>query len=115
MVVGTLPNTLDAVCLSLNGTHARVFWSTHCIAQCLRSTGLALLSISLLPDKTQTLHKPTSNPAQLFRSVYHIGGVGQAIAATLALWRKVRALQGKVPGNAWGARAYGKCSREQTA
>jgi len=36
-------------------------------------------------------------------SVYHVGGVGQAIAAMLALWRKVRAPKGKVPGNAWGA------------
>lgn len=29
--------------------------------------------------------------------------------------RKVRAPQGKVPGNAWAARADGKCHREQTA
>ena len=29
--------------------------------------------------------------------------------------RKVRAPQGKVPGNAWEARAYGKCHRKQTA
>ncbi len=31
------------------------------------------------------------------------------------LQRKVRAPQGKVPGNAWGARAHGKCNRKQTA
>ena len=30
-------------------------------------------------------------------------------------WRKVRAPQGEVPGNAWGARAYGKCHRKYTA
>lgn len=29
--------------------------------------------------------------------------------------RKVRAPQGKVPGNAWEARAYGKCHRKYTA
>ncbi len=29
--------------------------------------------------------------------------------------RKVRAPQGKVPGNAWGAQAYGKCHRKYTA
>ena len=29
--------------------------------------------------------------------------------------RKVRAPKGRVPGNAWGAEAYGKCRREQTA
>jgi len=29
--------------------------------------------------------------------------------------RKVRAPQGKVPGNTWEAQAYGKCNREQTA
>src|SRR5690606_14707962 len=29
--------------------------------------------------------------------------------------RKVRAPQGTVPGNAWAARADGKCNREQTA
>ena len=29
--------------------------------------------------------------------------------------RKVRAPKGRVPGNAWGAKAYGKCRREQTA
>jgi hypothetical protein len=31
------------------------------------------------------------------------------------MWRKVRASTDKVPGNAWGARAHGKCNREQTA
>ena len=29
--------------------------------------------------------------------------------------RKVRAPQGKVPGNAWAARADGKCHRKYTA
>ncbi len=29
--------------------------------------------------------------------------------------RKVRAPVDKVPGNAWGARAHGKCNREETA
>jgi len=29
--------------------------------------------------------------------------------------RKVRAPQGRVPGNAWGARAHGKCNRKYTA
>ena len=29
--------------------------------------------------------------------------------------RKVRAPQGRVPGNAWEARAYDQCNREQTA
>lgn len=33
----------------------------------------------------------------------------------LLRWRKVRAPKGRVPGNAWGARAYGKCSRKYTA
>ena len=30
-------------------------------------------------------------------------------------WRKVRAQRVEVPGNAWGARAHGKCNRKQTA
>jgi len=30
-------------------------------------------------------------------------------------WRKVRASKGRVPGNAWEARAYGKCHRKRTA
>src|SRR5690606_8423275 len=34
---------------------------------------------------------------------------------SLAPGRKVRAPQGRVPGNAWAARADGKCNREQTA
>ena len=38
---------------------------------------------------------------------------GQSLRFTA--WRKVRAPQGRVPGNAWGARAYGKCNRKQTA
>ncbi len=29
--------------------------------------------------------------------------------------RKVRAPAGRVPGNAWGARAHGKCHRKYTA
>ena len=41
-------------------------------------------------------------------------GVGQAVAVSMAR-RKVRAPQGKVPGNAWGARAHGKCHRKYTA
>src|SRR5678816_4602793 len=31
------------------------------------------------------------------------------------MWRKVRAPADKVPGNAWAARADGKCNRKQTA
>src|SRR5690606_32055662 len=37
------------------------------------------------------------------------------IATVIMRGRKVRAPQGKVPGNAWAARADGKCNREQTA
>jgi len=43
------------------------------------------------------------------------GGVGQAAATCASTPRKVRAPQGTVPGNAWAARADGKCNREQTA
>jgi len=39
-------------------------------------------------------------------------GVGQAVAVCASTWRKVRAPQGTVPGNAWGARAHGKCNRK---
>ena len=43
-------------------------------------------------------------------------GVGRATAVGhTGSWRKVRAPKGRVPGNAWGAKAYGKCHREQTA
>ena len=42
-------------------------------------------------------------------------GVGQAVATCFGTARKVRAPQGKVPGNAWAARADGKCNRKQTA
>jgi hypothetical protein len=40
--------------------------------------------------------------------------VGQAVAAHgfKRAWRKVRAPQDRVPGNAWGVRTHGKCSRE---
>ena len=34
---------------------------------------------------------------------------------SLRLERKVRAPQGRVPGNAWAARADGKCHRKYTA
>ena len=40
--------------------------------------------------------------------------VGQSLRVSCA-WRKVRAPQGRVPGNAWGARAHGKCHRKYTA
>jgi hypothetical protein len=51
-------------------------------------------------------------------------GVGQATAAARGFAqkcaaprrsRKVRAPQGKAPGNAWGTRVHGKCNRKQTA
>ncbi len=42
-------------------------------------------------------------------------GVGRTVASFFGMPRKVRAPQGRVPGNAWAARADGKCSREQTA
>src|SRR3546814_4352601 len=44
-----------------------------------------------------------------------LGGVGQAVASSERVPRKVRAPQGTVPGNAWAARADGKCNRKQTA
>ena len=57
--------------------------------------------------------RPTPKPPTLR------AGVGWTAAAMLLLagvWgRKVRAPQGRVPGNAWAARADGKCNREQTA
>ena len=40
------------------------------------------------------------------------GGVGRTVASSLAMPRKVRAPQGTVPGNAWAARADGKCNRK---
>src|SRR5690606_5231997 len=40
------------------------------------------------------------------------GGVGQAVASFARMPRKVRAPQGTVPGNAWAARADGKCNRK---
>ena len=42
-------------------------------------------------------------------------GVGQTIAVAARWRRKVRAPQGKRPGNAWAARVDGKCNRKQTA
>ena len=43
-------------------------------------------------------------------------GVGQAVASSafsgMPVPRKVRAPQGTVPGNAWAARADGKCNRK---
>jgi len=38
-----------------------------------------------------------------------------AAAEASLRWRKVRAPADRVPGNTWGARAHGKCNREQTA
>ena len=40
---------------------------------------------------------------------------GQSLPRALAWWRKVRAPQDRMPGNTWGARAYGKCHRKYTA
>ena len=43
-------------------------------------------------------------------------GVGWTVAPPARLaGRKVRAPSGRVPGNAWGARAHGKCHRKDTA
>jgi len=43
-------------------------------------------------------------------------GAGRAVAVFhREIWRKVRASTDRVPGNAWGARAHGKCNRKQTA
>ena len=60
----------------------------------------------LLPDG------PARSPCHNAR-----GGVGQAVASPRVLRcpsvpRKVRAPQGTVPGNAWAARADGKCNRK---
>ena len=40
------------------------------------------------------------------------GGAGQTVASLETMPRKVRAPQGTVPGNAWAARADGKCNRK---
>src|SRR5690606_16358992 len=40
------------------------------------------------------------------------GGAGQTVASPAMVPRKVRAPQGTVPGNAWAARADGKCNRK---
>lgn len=45
-------------------------------------------------------------------------GVGQAVALSgfLTTWGGKSGLQRvRVPGNAWGVKAYGKCHREYTA
>ena len=48
-------------------------------------------------------------------------GVGQTVAGKGVRfpgpfsWRKVRAPQGRVPGNSWGTRVHGKCHRKYTA
>src|SRR5512139_3869598 len=42
-------------------------------------------------------------------------GVGRTVASHASASRKVRAPQGRVPGNSWAARADGQCNREQTA
>ena len=51
----------------------------------------------------------------MFASVYFPLEVSQTIAASVTKERKVRAPQGRVPGNAWEAQAYGKCNRKDTA
>ena len=43
------------------------------------------------------------------------GGVGQAVAARDERVEESPGSQGTVPGNAWGARAHGKCNRKYTA
>ncbi len=43
---------------------------------------------------------------------YVPGGAGQTVASCASMPRKVRAPQGTVPGNAWAARADGKCNRK---
>lgn len=42
-------------------------------------------------------------------------GVGQTIAVANRRRRKVRAPQGRRPGNAWAMRIDGKCNRKHTA
>src|SRR5688572_11315664 len=49
------------------------------------------------------------------RGTILFSGVGQAIAVFARKRRKVRAPHGTAPGNAWGARAHGKCNRKYTA
>ncbi|GHE33316.1 hypothetical protein GCM10007167_14290 [Vulcaniibacterium thermophilum] len=49
------------------------------------------------------------------RSAYNPQAESARQSRHLRMPRKVRAPQGTVPGNAWAARADGKCNREQTA
>ena len=63
-------------------------------------------------------HGPPRRPKFDFRSRRRIvppESAGQSLLAVIRGWRKVRAPADQVPGNAWGARAHGKCNREQTA
>ena len=66
-----------------------------------------------------TMDIPAINDGRVSESPQTAGiiapGVGQTVAAIFWSWRKVRAPQDRVPGNAWEARAYGKCHRKHTA
>ena len=58
------------------------------------------------------LFLPRWRQTTLARETIRAGGVGRTVASSLAMPRKVRAPQGTVPGNAWAARADGKCNRK---
>ena len=69
--------------------------------------GTLLVNVAPKVERTFSCLPPRSPPPSA-------PGVGQTIAA-LECVEESPGSMGKVPGNAWGARAHGKCNRKQTA
>ena len=63
--------------------------------------GLRDLRTAPLPSLGADSRRLGSHSVGYLRMVH--AGVGQAVAVCASTWRKVRASQGTVPGNAWEA------------
>jgi len=63
----------------------------------------------------KTLTNPVSGPDFVSVGSVRVRIAGGAGSRTRIRWRKVRAPQGRVPGNARAPQGDGKCHREQTA
>ncbi len=88
----------------------------------VRINGLALMQGARARPSRLRRHRPRAINCPLSTincPRYAARRIGQAAAGGASRWRKVRAPQGRVPGNAWGPRwrrrGYGKCRRKQTA
>ena len=71
----------------------------------------ARATMRLISARCSSKSNPPRINARDLRMV-HTESARQSLSLPGKAWRKVRAPQGTVPGNAWEARAYGKCNRK---